>query len=130
MKRWLLTLFTVLLGVTLTAALPTDSTAVKEKGKTSSAPTRAAGQKSGKKASPAKNPQTQQKKLKGFVDLNANGIDDRLEGVAKGSKMQQGKGKRKDRFIDRDGDGICDGQESALGLQKLYQRRRRHSGRK
>ena len=66
----------------------------------------------------------QAKKLKGFVDKNANGIDDRIESVA-GKGKQQGK---KDRFIDRNGDGICDGRESALGIKKAV--RRRQGGKK
>ncbi len=65
-------------------------------------------------------------KLEGFIDLNGNGIDDRLEGKQKG----KGKGKmqNKDRFIDLDGDGICDGKESALGLRKVYRKRKGKSG--
>ena len=61
-------------------------------------------------------------KLEGFVDLNANGIDDRIENAGKG----KGKGKKqpKDRFVDMDGDGICDGKESAIGLKKLYRKRK------
>ena len=48
---------------------------------------------------------------KQFVDENGNGIDDRMEG--KGKRMQRGKA----RFIDNDGDGICDGRESGLGFR-------------
>ncbi len=59
-----------------------------------------------------------------FVDLNGNGIDDRLEQ----GRTPEGKGKgrqmRKDRFIDLDGDGICDGRESGIGLRKIYRNRR------
>ncbi len=63
-----------------------------------------------------------------FIDLNANGIDDRLE--RRGLKKGRGKGKkiRKDRFIDLDGDGICDGKESAIGLRKLYRKRKGKPG--
>lgn len=60
--------------------------------------------------------------LKGFVDKNGDGIDDRLTG-GKG----KGKGKQlrnRDIFIDKNGDGICDGRESAIGLKKT----RRHRG--
>lgn len=49
--------------------------------------------------------------VKGFVDENGDGIDDRLEG--KGKRLQRGKA----RFIDNDGDGICDGRESGLGFR-------------
>ena len=59
-------------------------------------------------------------RLEGFIDLNANGIDDRIE-------TGKGKGKGKDRFIDLDGDGICDGQESALGLRKVNRKRKGQS---
>ena len=59
--------------------------------------------------------------LKGFIDKNANGIDDRLE-----TKKGMGKGKlmgRRDVFIDKNGDGICDGRESAIGLKKTMRHR-------
>jgi len=64
------------------------------------------------------------KKLSGFVDKNANGVDDRLE---KRGKHGMKKGKS-DIFIDRDGDGICDGRESAIGLKKIMNRRHRGRG--
>lgn len=60
--------------------------------------------------------------LKGFIDANANGIDDRLEFGRIGGKMNQKR--KRDRFIDANGDGICDGRESALGLKKAMHRRR------
>lgn len=41
------------------------------------------------------------------------------------SMMKKGQRKRKDKFIDRDGDGICDGRESAFGLRKMYRIRKR-----
>ncbi len=59
--------------------------------------------------------------LKGFVDKNADGIDDRLA-----DKKGKGKGKqlrRRDLFIDKNGDGICDGRESAIGLKKARRSR-------
>jgi len=46
-----------------------------------------------------------------IVDENGDGIDDHLQ--TKGKGMNRGK----DRFIDRDGDGICDGRESGLGVR-------------
>ena len=64
--------------------------------------------------------------LKGFVDSNANGIDDRLE-FAKG---KQGKNRKRDKFIDLNGDGICDGRESALGLKKTIRNRKGRGGKK
>jgi hypothetical protein len=60
--------------------------------------------------------------LKGFIDKNGDGIDDRLTG-GKG----KGKGKQlrnRDVFIDKNGDGICDGRESAIGLKKTKRLRR------
>ena len=58
--------------------------------------------------------------MEGFVDVNANGIDDRIETSGKG----KGKGQPRDRFVDKDGDGICDGRESAIGLRKLFKKRK------
>ena len=73
------------------------------------------------KKSPKKN-QTSDKKLTGFLDKNANGVDDRLEeGKRKGKGKQT---KRRDIFIDSNGDGICDGRESAIGLKKTQRMRR------
>ena len=37
---------------------------------------------------------------------------------------KKGFSKKKDKFIDRNGDGICDGRESAIGLKKMYRKRR------
>jgi len=62
-------------------------------------------------------------KSKGFMDKNADGIDDRLA-----DKKGKGRGKqlrRRDVFIDKNGDGICDGRESAIGLKKAMHRRGR-----
>lgn len=60
------------------------------------------------------------KQLKGFIDKNVNGIDDRKE-----KKMAKGKQNgKKDQFIDRNGDGICDGKESALSIKKAYRKRK------
>lgn len=60
------------------------------------------------------------KELKGFIDKNANGIDDRIENKM-GKGRQQGK---KDQFIDQNGDGICDGRESAFGIKKAIRKRK------
>lgn len=54
-----------------------------------------------------------------FVDRNGNGIDDRLE---KGSKSKR-KYRRMDMFKDEDGDGICDGKESSVGIKKMRRQR-------
>ncbi|MDP2209344.1 MAG: hypothetical protein Q8K98_11350 [Bacteroidota bacterium] len=50
-----------------------------------------------------------------FVDENANGIDDRTE-----EKAQKG-GRRQEKFIDRDGDGVCDNRSSGIGLRLRHQ---------
>jgi len=49
---------------------------------------------------------------RGFVDENGDGIDDR--GGQRQGRMKQ----QMDRFIDLDGDGICDGRERGLGFQR------------
>jgi hypothetical protein len=48
----------------------------------------------------------------GFRDENGNGIDDRTE------RRGTGAGSKKDRFIDADGDGICDGRAGGLGFKR------------
>jgi len=45
-----------------------------------------------------------------FIDENQNGIDDRNE-----SKDEKGYRGRRDRFVDKDGDGICDEREGCIG---------------
>lgn len=50
-------------------------------------------------------------RAKHFIDENGNGIDDRLEKKGKRDRHSR------DRFIDNDGDGICDGRESGLGFR-------------
>ncbi|HDQ00290.1 MAG TPA: hypothetical protein ENN22_14075 [bacterium] len=61
------------------------------------------------------------KPLKGFIDKDGDGIDDRLQ--MSGGKAKRGKGK--DVFIDKNGDGISDGRESAIGLKKIQRMRRK-----
>lgn len=39
-------------------------------------------------------------------------------------KLPDQMGRSRDKFIDRNGDGICDGRESALGLKKMYRLRK------
>lgn len=48
----------------------------------------------------------------GFRDENGNGVDDRIE------RQGIGKSTRKDRFVDADGDGICDGRAGGLGFRR------------
>jgi len=115
-KRKIMTylFFALLLPAVLLAQQP-DST--RKSQKIASKDTSTVGKKTALKgAKKAENKQT------GFVDKNANGIDDRME---KRGKHGVKKGKT-DIFIDRDGDGICDGRESAIGLKKIM--RRRHGG--
>jgi len=47
-----------------------------------------------------------------FRDENGNGIDDRVE------RRGQAQGSKKDRFVDADGDGICDGRVGGLGFRR------------
>jgi hypothetical protein len=46
-----------------------------------------------------------------FKDEKGNGVDDSLETQSLGRKGGQ------DKFIDMDGDGICDGRESGMGFR-------------
>ncbi|MEX2117599.1 MAG: hypothetical protein WEB37_12000 [Bacteroidota bacterium] len=45
-----------------------------------------------------------------FIDKNANGIDDRSEGLRKRKGM--------DRFVDKDGDGIADDRARGMGFKR------------
>ncbi|MBP1657285.1 MAG: hypothetical protein H6Q31_1886 [Bacteroidetes bacterium] len=47
-----------------------------------------------------------------FRDENGDGIDDRIE------RRGKGKGAKKDRFVDADGDGICDERTGGLGFRR------------
>lgn len=51
--------------------------------------------------------------LRGFRDENGNGLDDRIEVRGTGKGMNS-----KDRFIDADGDGICDTRAGGLGFRR------------
>lgn len=48
----------------------------------------------------------------GFRDENGNGVDDRIE------RQGNTTSPRKDRFVDADGDGICDGRAGGLGFRR------------
>lgn len=56
-----------------------------------------------------------QQKLKGFIDEDGDGIDDRLQRM---QGMHQGKEMMHDRFVDLDGDGINDNRCGPMGLTK------------
>ena len=98
-----------------------DSTSEKKQNKEKVAAEQSADKKQ-QEDQEKKDSQQKPEKLEGFVDLNANGIDDRIENAGKGKVT--GKKQPKDRFVDMDGDGICDGKESAIGLKKLYRKRK------
>jgi hypothetical protein len=53
---------------------------------------------------------------KDFIDENENGIDDRDEN----GQGKCYKGRRGDRFVDKDGDGICDEREAHIGLKRRH----------
>jgi hypothetical protein len=62
--------------------------------------------------------ETHQKTLKGFIDENGDGIDDRLQMKGKHSDQQQHgqmKDMMRDHFIDLDGDGINDDRCGGMG---------------
>lgn len=110
MNRLFFFLFIFIVAAQWSFAQQSDSTGIKTSGK----------QTVQKKSVDPKVKKMQQK-LKGFIDKNSNGIDDRLEN--RSIKGQKKRGKYKDRFIDLDGDGICDGRESAIGLQRRHRMR-------
>ncbi len=58
-----------------------------------------------------------QPKLKGFIDENGDGIDDRVQRMgAKQQGQMQMRDMMRDRFIDMDGDGINDDRCSGMGI--------------
>lgn len=63
--------------------------------------------------------------LKGFVDENGDGIDDRLH-TAKGKGQEYMGQMQHDRFIDMDGDGINDNRCGGMGIAP---QKDAHSGR-
>ena len=68
-------------------------------------PTRRAGMQ----AEPAEAP------LKGFIDENGDGVDDRLQNMKRANQNQM-KHTMHDRFIDNDGDGINDERCGGMGI--------------
>jgi hypothetical protein len=82
----------------------------------------ASAQISSDSSSMKKNKETE--KNKEFIDENANGVDDKVE-------KQSGEGKQKrmrDRFIDLDGDGICDGRSGGIGLRMQHGKQQQSQG--
>jgi hypothetical protein len=54
---------------------------------------------------------SRQVKKQELTDENADGLPDKAQGRGQGAR------RRKDRFIDKDGDGICDGRAGGLGFR-------------
>jgi len=104
MNRTTVLLIAILVSVGSALAQQTDTVATK--GKTETPPRQEMRQ--GQERA-----QHRQQQLEGFVDKNANGIDDRLE---IGSKSQSGRGR--DKFVDKDGDGICDERATGMGVRR------------
>jgi hypothetical protein len=123
MKYATMIIICLIFSTSLLFAQETDSTDMKKKEEKQVTEQQQDGQKNQTEKKEQEKQKTQgskEKELKGFVDVNANGIDDRLENSGKG----KGKGQPRDRFVDNDGDGICDGKESAIGLRKLFRNRK------
>jgi hypothetical protein len=114
-------LLILFIGVRVASAQGSDSTSEKKPNKTETKIVKEVT-KEQKGNQENKDPKMTPEKLEGFVDLNANGIDDRIENA--GKSKGNGKKQPKDRFVAMDGDGICDGKESAIGLKKLYRKRK------
>jgi hypothetical protein len=78
-----------------------------------SAPAQTASDTSGKSSDTSATSGSRQKRVgQKFVDMDGDGIDDRLE--REGKKVRRGK----DRFVDADGDGICDDRATGLGFRR------------
>lgn len=54
--------------------------------------------------------------LKGFIDENGDGVDDRLQTAKGKSQGQHGTQMQHDRFTDMDGDGINDERCGSMGI--------------
>ena len=73
------------------------------------------------------------KKLKGFIDTDGDGIDDRTQGVNNTQGVKQSKQMRqrmKDHFIDNDGDGINDNRCNGLGFGQNNNSMKHRGGKK
>lgn len=62
-----------------------------------------------------KNVQPAEALLKGFIDENGDGVDDRLQNMKRTNQTQM-KHAMHDRFIDNDGDGINDERCGGMGI--------------
>ncbi len=130
MKNLIYVLITVFLLASAVFAQSNDSTKTEKAKEQVKTEAQQKDQEQQKEQSEKQEQEQKQQKLEGFVDQNGNGIDDRLEQGKNGAGYGKGKKGQKDRFIDLDGDGICDGKESAVGLRKMYQRRKGQAGKK
>ncbi len=131
MKYAAIVFLTIIFSVQLMHGQSTDSTAAKEKKEKKQEQVekqKSGSDDKGEKVGDNSGDQSSGEKLEGFVDNNGNGIDDRLEAGKGGKRKMKGQKGNKDRFIDADGDGICDGNESAIGLRKIYRKRHGRGG--
>lgn len=71
--------------------------------------------KQGQGAGARKEMEGRDQMLKGFIDEDGDGIDDRLQGK-KGEGHGQMRMMMQDRFIDLDGDGINDDRCTGMGI--------------
>ena len=68
-------------------------------------------------------------KLQGrFIDMNGDGIDDRVHDFDRFIEGHHGGEKRMDMFIDEDGDGICDDRTDFLNRMGKHGRKGRQKG--
>ncbi|MAT39449.1 MAG: hypothetical protein CL946_07570 [Ectothiorhodospiraceae bacterium] len=69
-------------------------------------------------------------RMKGFVDTDGDGIDDRT--VQQGQQTDDGRKhmrrRKRDHFIDKDGDGINDSRCNGFGLQRKGKGKKRGGG--
>lgn len=62
-----------------------------------------------------KKPEMKKNEMKAMKDLDANGVDDTHEKPRPAAGQSKG---MRDRFIDTNGDGICDNREQGLGFRR------------
>lgn len=69
-----------------------------------------------KSKTPHEQTQKAEQPLKGFVDENGDGIDDRVQAAKGKSQGQHGMNIQHDHFVDMDGDGINDSRCGGMGI--------------